>query len=209
MSCTSLFKKIIIILIASFLAIGIFGCDSSVSKNEKKREEIPQKLGAKSEAVKDWKLVRSQDKKLSLKIPQDWQVMTADELALGPGKLFAVFGPKEGEYTSNIQVSKETAGAAALSTYIEQFEKNSRDDKSTKELKILEEGEVDSPLGEAYRKRYKYVLDNEGKVYDLTFDALYLRDENDYYVIQLVAPDNLFEDIKGTFNNILGTLIIK
>lgn len=190
--------SVLVLLIVSLLA----GCVKTGKTSSNSAANQPA-------ATKDWKLVKSEDGKLSLKIPQDWTVKSAKELNLGTGKLFAVFGPADGKYTSNLQVSKETVTGSTLSAYISQFENNSKSDPATLELKVLEEGKISSKLGEAYRKKYSYKLSAQGDTFNLTFDAFYLKKGNDFYVIQMVTTDKLYGSVKKIFDNILATLNIK
>jgi len=203
----SILMNSIRLLLIIMLSLALIGCqqaedDTSDSKNT-------GSLNADQSKTKDWKLVKSEDKKLSLKVPQDWSVQTDDDIRLGPGKLFAVFGPEEGGYRTNIQISKETASRESLSSYINQFEVNSRKDEAIKDLKVREEGKVNVPFGEGYRKLYDFTLATDEEKMDLIFDALYVKVDDDFYVIQLVSTKNRSKRLEDVFENVLGTLNIK
>lgn len=190
------------------LAATLTACDSAPVKEKDGTSTEKQQSGVEAPETKDWKLVKSDDGKLSIKFPQDWSVKTAKDLNLGAGKLFAAFGPKDNDYNTNMQVSKETLKGASLDSYISQFEKNTKEDPSTKEMKVIEEGSVQSDLGEAYRKSYSYILEVSGTTYDLKFDVFYLKKGDDYYVIQMVTTDGLYDSMKKIFDASLTTLNI-
>lgn len=204
-----LVRRIALTIVAVLLfAVTLTACDTAAVKEKNGTSNKDQKSSGEAPETKDWKLVKSDDGKLSIKVPQDWSVKTAKELSLGAGKLFAAFGPKDNDYNTNMQVSKETLKGSSLDSYISQFEKNTKEDPSTKEMKVIEEGSVKSDLGEAYRKSYSYVLEVSGTTYDLKFDVFYLKKGDDYYVIQMVTTDNLYESMKKIFDDSLTTLNI-
>jgi len=195
------------VLAVILLSLTLIGCQQAKDENgePKKRES----LSDDQSKTKDWKLVKSEDKIFSLKVPQDWSIQTDDDIALGPGKLFAIFGPEEGGYQTNVQVSKETASDESLSSYINQFEVNSRKDEAIEDLKVEEEGKVDLSFGEGYRKLYDFTRVTNKEREELIFDALYIKVDDDFYVVQLVATKNISEGLEDIFQNVLGTLNIK
>ena len=200
------FEKRVFLAVALTLSI-LFLLVGCVTVNTEKKTTTPSTK--EPAATKDWKKVTSEDGNLSLRIPQDWKVKPAKELNLGVGKMFVAFGPADGQYTTNLQVSKESVSGADLSGYISQFEKNTKEDTSTLELKVIDEGKVKTDLGEGYRKTYSYKLAAQGETFNLTFDAFYLKKGDNFYVIQVVTTDKLYDDVKKIFDNILSTLTIK
>ncbi len=195
------------LLLIILFSLALIGCQQA--KDENVESKKTESLSADQSITKDWKLVKSEDKKLSLKVPQDWSVQTDNDIALGPGKLFAIFGPEEGGYPTNIQVSKETASGESLSNYINQFEVNSRKDEVIKDFKVREEGKVTLSYGEGYRKLYDFTRVFGGEKEELVFDALYVKVDDDFHVIQLVATKDMSKSLEDIFQNVLGTLNIK
>ena len=204
-----LVRRLLLVMAALLLLTAtVTACDSKTATKEDGDSSKDQKSSGVAPETKDWKLVKGDDGKVSIKVPQDWDVKTAKELNLGAGKLFAAFGPKDKNYNTNMQVSKETLKGSDLTSYISQFEENTREDPSTKEMKVIEEGSVKSDLGEAYRKSYSYTLEASGTTYDLRFDVFYLKKGDDYYVIQMVTTTNLYGSMKKIFDSSLTTLNI-
>jgi len=199
-------KALIIILALGAVIVLALGC---AKKTSGKKSPQPATSTAAPPETKEWKPVKSADSNFSLKVPQAWEVKKAGELNLGKGKLFVVFGPEAGNYRTNLQASVEKIPDISLSDYISQFEKNTRSNPGTEELRVLEGRKVASDLGEVYLKKYSYILSVKGHRFNLIFEVLYIKRGNKYFVTQIVTTDKLFKDVKKTFDNILATIEIK
>lgn len=199
------FALIIMLVFIAVAAVNV-GCGK---KTTGKKSPKSATANMASVATKDWRSVKSRDGKFSLKVPREWEVKNAGELNLGKGKLFVAFGPEDANYKTNLQASVESVPNASMARYINQFEKNTRVDTGTKELKVLEEGKVDYQLGDTYRKKYSYLLNAQDQQFKLKFDVLYIKKGNNFYVVQIVTTDKLYDDVKKTFDNILTTIEVK
>ena len=200
--------KIMVFIILTLLTVIILVVGCSKGTTGKKSLESETSTVAPRQ-TRNWRLAKSPDDKLQLKVPRDWEVKKTDDLNLGKGKLLIVFGPTDNNYRTNLQVSIEKLPDMTLPEYIAQFEKNTREDTGTKELKILKTEKFDSIYGNAFRKKYSYLLDAQGQRFNLVFDVLYLRKADNYYIIQFVTTNKLYGNVKNTFGDILATIKIR